>query len=290
MELPPGIVRTTIYMLSDPETGRVRYVGKTVSTPSERLRCHVYETKRERNHRTNWVRSLLQVGLRPQVTTLEEVCGPAEDGMAAERRWISYLRAEGCDLTNLTDGGEGAPGHVPSAESRAKMSMARRGQKRSAETCARISAAKRGKKHSPEHRANNRAAKLGHKQSQETINKRRAHGVSPATREKIRASLRGRVCSADTRAKIKAAQTGRARPERGPLSVEHRAKISASNLGKKRSLETRAKLRAAGLGKRIPERFLAKRRGYVHSAEARANMAAAQRKRRARESGAESVA
>lgn len=49
-------VETLIYVLKDPETKVMRYVGKTVHTLQRRLSQHLYDsrTKEKRNHRLNW--------------------------------------------------------------------------------------------------------------------------------------------------------------------------------------------------------------------------------------------
>ena len=77
-------------------------------------------------------------------------------------------------LRNLTDGGEGASGCIPSAETIAKRSAANTGKKRSPETLAKISGENNhmfGKKQTPEHRAKNSAAHFGKKQTPETLAK-----------------------------------------------------------------------------------------------------------------------
>ena len=56
-------------------------------------------------------------------------------------------------LTNMTDGGEGLSGIVHTAETRAKMSAAKKGRTYSPETRAKMSAARMGKSRSPETRA-----------------------------------------------------------------------------------------------------------------------------------------
>ena len=65
---------TTIYTLSDPITGLVRYVGKT-RNPKQRIRNHL--GKRENNHKGNWIESLRRQGLEPVVNFIDEV--PTEE-------------------------------------------------------------------------------------------------------------------------------------------------------------------------------------------------------------------
>lgn len=255
MELPPGIVRTSIYMLSDPETGRVRYVGKTIRLPEKRLHRHVSIAKRGTRpcHRNNWIRSLTQP---PVLTTLEVVTGSPDEGCEVERRWIAKLRSDGCGLVNATDGGEGTLGHHHSAETR--------------EMLRRISA---GKSPSLATRAKMRAAVAGRPP------------VSAETRAKISAIRRGKTLSAETRAKISAAAKLRphskhteeskrkiAEWHRGkPVKPETRQKLRDANLGKKHGLEARRKIVAALKARvRRPESYVktaAFHRGRKRSAE-----------------------
>ncbi len=110
---------------------------------------------------------------------------------------------------NLTQGGGGARGRIPSEETKGKISVARKGRPKSEETKAKISTAKRGRK-----------------LSEEAIAKRSA-------------TRKGRPVAQETRARISAAKKGK------PKSEETRSRISAANRGKTFSEETRAKLSAA---------------------------------------------
>jgi hypothetical protein len=109
----------TIYALIDPRTDGVRYVGKSVNVV-QRYRIHC--VARGNRHSAVWIRSLRNVGLRPVLTILE--VATEEMWEERERYWIAFYREQGCDLTNLTDGGEGMHGISPSAETRRKLSMA----------------------------------------------------------------------------------------------------------------------------------------------------------------------
>ena len=109
----------------------------------------------------------------------------------------------GC-LRNLTDGGDGVSGCIPSPETRAKMSAAQKGRTFSPEALARMSAAQANR--SPEHRAKISAA---------------SHNRSPETRAKLSAANKSRSWTAEARAKLSAAFKGR------KLSPEARANMSA---------------------------------------------------------------
>ena len=130
-------------------------------------------------------------------------------------------------LVNHTDGGEGPSGQIYSAESRAKMSVAKKGKspnnkglplredlrlglviantgkKASAETKAKMSATRMGKKleqRTAEHAANNAASQRGKVQSAETKAKRTA--TLKAKYAAGWAPMKGKTHSASTKAKM----------------------------------------------------------------------------------------
>ncbi len=150
---------TTIYALADPETKVVRYVGRTVRKLNKRLEGHVasaFDKRYEKNHRCNWIRSVVLRGLRPEIILLMNA---ESDGAEEERYQIRLARMAGLDLTNASDGGDGG-GVNPSADTRQRMRLARLGKKLAPETCQRMSAYRKGRKLSPEWSANISKGKL----------------------------------------------------------------------------------------------------------------------------------
>lgn len=112
-------MKTKIYTLCD-ETGLVRYVGRTCRRLSSRLCSHLWDARNgAKNHRCNWIRSILSRGYLPSIKQIAEVEG---DGYAEESEWICYFRKRGVKLVNSTDGGPGHRGFVPSEEHRRKSS------------------------------------------------------------------------------------------------------------------------------------------------------------------------
>lgn len=91
-----------IYTLSHPITNEIRYIGKTKYTLEERLAKHLITY--ERNHRANWIRSLIKEGLKPVIELLEEV--EESQWINCEKYWISQFKVWGFRLLNLTEGGE----------------------------------------------------------------------------------------------------------------------------------------------------------------------------------------
>ncbi|UEP42750.1 GIY-YIG nuclease family protein [Burkholderia sp. B21-005] len=98
---------TKIYVLRDPRTNAVRYVGKTVQSLARRLNAHILRSAAKRTHRDCWISGLTAAGLRP---IIECIATAGADWIEREQFWIAHYRATGCDLTNQTDGGEGTPG------------------------------------------------------------------------------------------------------------------------------------------------------------------------------------
>lgn len=117
-----------VYGLCDPLTGQLRYVGKSTSGSS---RPYQHSTPSElkrtgHTHKGCWIKSLLAKGLKPEVWIIEEY--PTGDTLCNEEIWyIAYFRFLGCDLTNLTFGGEGACGVIKSDGTKDKLRAARGG-------------------------------------------------------------------------------------------------------------------------------------------------------------------
>lgn len=98
---------TYIYALRCPESGYIRYIGKSVN-PQRRLSAHISAAmnKAYGHHTSNWIRKLAESNLEPSVEILEKVA-EGESWREVERRWITEGRDKGWPLTNSTAGGEG---------------------------------------------------------------------------------------------------------------------------------------------------------------------------------------
>ena len=118
------------------------------------------EKRIKRIHRDNrhHTRIVSKVG-RERVEVHTMGCSTEAAAFELEIGIIKCLRRMGVKLCNQTDGGEGMSGHAHTAESRAKMSVAKRNM--SDETKAKMSASQTGMKRSPEAIAKSAAAQIG---------------------------------------------------------------------------------------------------------------------------------
>jgi hypothetical protein len=299
-----------IYQYIDPRPGAescVIYIGK-----GKKSRCNDHLVKAYNPLLRRIIAKIREHGLEPKVEIVASFDDEAEAFDAEKELILLHGRRDlGLgSLCNLTDGGDGAGGYCFTQEQRLKISSALKakyaaGWDRS--ECHRLIAeANKGRVFSAESREKMSAAKRGKKLSAATLEKlsevRMGHAVLPETREKIAATLNGHAVSEETRRKIGDANRGKIRtPEqrarlgkvvwtqemrdaqsasvrsRPPRTEAHRAALSAAlkgkpngRLGKPRSEETKAKIAAA-------------HKGRVKSDEHLANLAEAQRRRRAKE-------
>jgi len=196
-----------IYVLSDPRTDTVRYVGVTFRA-RRRFNEHLSRAMRGgKTYRDCWIRSLVNAGIRPTYRVIEQ--GIGDGWQDRERFWIAHYRVEG-KLTNLTDGGDGTPGLVPSERCRKAVSLAHKGVPYPPDRIP----AMLGKNHTPEAVEKIRAAGIGRAQSD-------------AAKAKLSRAMKGRKPSAKTVAASVAARTGK------KLTDEHKQKITATTVNRK---------------------------------------------------------
>ena len=120
-----------IYVLLDPDTYEVRYVG--LSTRGlERPREHIRPSsvRRAKGYKGNWLRKLFSEGKTPLIRVIQQwFFIPYEDLCAAEVYWINYFNDLGCPLTNLCIGGQGPVGYTHTPEAIEKIRDAGTGRK-----------------------------------------------------------------------------------------------------------------------------------------------------------------
>jgi GIY-YIG catalytic domain len=81
-----------VYALKDPRGGCVRYVGITFNL-DQRLKKHL--TGRQNVRKTEWITSLSECGLVPEMMILESGCGGVSEQSDCERKWIKHFRSSG---------------------------------------------------------------------------------------------------------------------------------------------------------------------------------------------------
>jgi len=99
-----------IYILIDPIANTIRYVGRTIQGPIKRLNRHIRDSKKQTNHKANWIKSIINNGNLPLILIIENNLPSLEEANLAEIHYIKSFKLLGCDLTNATDGGGGAIG------------------------------------------------------------------------------------------------------------------------------------------------------------------------------------
>jgi excinuclease UvrABC nuclease subunit len=98
------MVMTNIYVLIDPETNQVRYVGKA-NNVSQRYKAHLNGARKHQIHKLNWINSLKKKKLKPIIEVVDIV--PIEEWVFWETYWISQFKTWGFNLINYTQGGDG---------------------------------------------------------------------------------------------------------------------------------------------------------------------------------------
>jgi DNA-binding transcriptional regulator YiaG len=95
-----------IYGVFDPRDGIIRYVGQTKRFPlTRRLGAHCSVAKSMRgnqfaSHLARWLVSLVDDGVRPEITILEMTTG--DQALYRERFWVEHFMIEGADMVNST--------------------------------------------------------------------------------------------------------------------------------------------------------------------------------------------
>jgi hypothetical protein len=109
-----------IYVLIDPVTYKIRYIGRTKCSLNTRLNGHLSKSKFKNNHKDCWIQSLLQKGLIPKIKLFKKIRGWKESH-TYEQELISKCLSFGFDLVNLDDRGEGNVNKIITAEQKQKI-------------------------------------------------------------------------------------------------------------------------------------------------------------------------
>lgn len=93
--------KSGIYALACPESGRVRYVGRSVNIYS---RYCGHTSSKSKLPVSQWCQSLKNKGLMPNLI-LVDLCDKPEE---VEEKWIAHYRSQGLADLNLHNGGAGS--------------------------------------------------------------------------------------------------------------------------------------------------------------------------------------
>lgn len=93
-----------IYMLVDPLTNLVRYIGKA-NDIDVRFKEHIRKSKYSKTYKNNWINSLLKEGFEPIIEIIDIVSD--NDWGFWEQFWIDQFKVWGFNLTNIANGGVG---------------------------------------------------------------------------------------------------------------------------------------------------------------------------------------
>lgn len=234
-----------VYRITNTVNGKT-YIGITVKKLRRRFTDHCARAK---NGTTRLARAIRKYGATAFIVETIATAGSHEELKAMEVQLIALHRSNVEDHGyNITKGGDGALGWVPSAETRAKIraaSIAAMTDRTRRDHLSRLATIQMS---APEARLLLSIANKGRKHTEETRRKVSLAGLgrikSEAERKKIAAALRGKVRPPEVRAKISAAKLGR------KMSANARAAMSAASKGKPKSAAHREAMRAAWVARR----------------------------------------
>lgn len=114
-------MKVKIYLLRDPQTQEIRYIGRTKNDLKIRLRGHISKAKKKKTYKDCWITSLSNVNLKPIIELLTVIDG-WEKSYKYEQSLIREYLSKGHKLTNLHDRGEGGKQRNFSNEQKQKIS------------------------------------------------------------------------------------------------------------------------------------------------------------------------
>lgn len=107
-----------MYILIDPISKEIRYVGQTSLSLKRRLYFHFYDNRK--SYKKEWLNSLSKKGLKP-IVELVDAFKTQEEVNLAEIKLIKHYRNNSSCLTNLCDGGNVTTGYKFTEEQKNKM-------------------------------------------------------------------------------------------------------------------------------------------------------------------------
>jgi len=95
---------TYIYSLACPNTGYIKYIGKT-NDLKKRFNRHIFDSRKDtKTHKRAWISGLLSENKTPIIEIIDIV--PIKNWQFWEEFYIILFKSWGFSLTNLTNGGE----------------------------------------------------------------------------------------------------------------------------------------------------------------------------------------
>ncbi len=158
----------SLYVLKDPNTLIIRYVGYS-NNPRRRLWEHIRDAKKGiKTHKSFWIKSLLDSKQSPLIEIVYN-CEEYDDILIKEIELIKELKDNNVRLTNLTNGGDGQRGNI--LKRNHPIINYNLGRKMSDETKKKLSESRKGIVFTTEHKNKLSTKKIGHKRSIESIEK-----------------------------------------------------------------------------------------------------------------------
>jgi hypothetical protein len=216
-----------IYGLVDPRDNQLKYIGLSKSVMSRYYKhCN---SLTENNKKSNWVKSLKNKSLKPELLIIDECSGDEVEYL--EQFYIAYYKSLGCLLTNGNSGGF-----------RPKMS---------AEVIEKIRRGNTGKKRSPEAIEKYKKRRLTEEAKTKLAEFNRGRKISDEAKKKMSIAAKGKIISEETRKKMSIASSNRVVSEetRKKLSDRHKGRIG-TRLGMKNSDEQNRNISKGNTGKK----------------------------------------
>jgi len=226
---------------------QISYIGQTIKKLKYRKQDHKSAAKR--NPKYYFHRAIRKYGWKNFEWKILEECDSKEELDEMEFHYIKQYDTYHNGY-NLTLGGEGNPGWIPSEETKEKISKAHKGKKLSEETKQKLRKANSGENHPFYGKKRPDISKKYKGEGHPFYGKKHTE----ETKKKISEKLKGRIppnknipMSVEQKLKLSKLQKGRI------LTEETKRKISSSLKGIRRSEETRGKISEARKGMKFSE-------------------------------------
>lgn len=238
-----GSSQFLVYGLIDPRNNDLRYVGKS-ARGMKRPKEHLSPSGRKgETHKARWLRQIYSDERRLPIILIIRECKSELDAFEHEIAVISIFNKAGFNLTNLSNGGEGAGiGHLVREDTKKKIAERTRFRMQSKEARDHLRELQLGKKETEESVEKNRRAQKGKILSESHKTNIRNAMKSVVVADKIRMARIGRKVSDETKEKMRLSQTGRKHTE------ESKLKMRLARIGRKcnkATCETKAKMRSS---------------------------------------------